>query len=194
LTVGTTFNYIVGSTNGDRALYAEPKLKPAEIERITGVSNSLLRDWRHVGVFNDGDGGSIIGAQQPTGRWLYSMSDAVVLSTMNSLRNTGLDRVTLLNFSVQMEKGIQKALGFNVPGAGLFAIFWLDTLDVDGGFSGFLTDNPREIHSVESTTSFLFDLVLIAQNTLPDGLIEALIPVRQLYNKRAAEFDGGTNV
>ncbi|MEY8841939.1 hypothetical protein AB9K41_23160 [Cribrihabitans sp. XS_ASV171] len=176
-------------------LYATPHLKPSEMPALTGVSIDRLKDWRRVGLFDDDDeAGSLIGTQQENGRWLYSISDAVVLATMNALRNTGLDRVTLLDFSRRMERGVQKALGFDVSGAGLFAVFWLDDwLEQDSGFSGLLTDNPRDVHTVESSTTFLFDLALIAQHTLPDDLLLALAPVRQTYNDQTSEFGGGAD-
>ena len=173
-------------------LYAQPSMKPGEMPALTGISTDRLKDWHRVGVFDDGEGGSLIGSKQETGRWLYSMSDAVVLATMHSMRNTRLDRKTLLSFARQVERGIQKALGFNVPGgAGLFAVFWFeDWMDVEAGFDCKLTDNPRDIHTVESTTAFLFDLGFIAQHTLPDALILALSPVQQAYNARFAELAG----
>ncbi len=174
----------------NRMLYAEPHLKPADIERLTGVSNTLLRDWRHVGLFDDGEGNSLIGTKQDNGRWLYSMSDAVKLATMQSLRNTGLERITLLSFARQIEHGIQKTLGFNIPGTGTFAVFWLDDWqNADSGFACQLTDNPRDVHTVESTTAFLFDLTLIAQHSLPNDLYVALAPFCQDFNSRIREFE-----
>ncbi|WP_421906770.1 hypothetical protein [Mameliella sp.] len=173
-------------------LYAEPHLKPSEMPLLTGMSVDRLKDWRRVGVFDDGEGGSTIGSQQANGRWLYSMSDAVVLATMDALRNTRLDRATLLSFAKRMQPGIQKALGFDIEGAGLFAVFWLeDYEDRETGFDGYLTDNPREIHTVESTASFLFDLQLIAQQCLPLELHAALLSVRQKHNERASRLEGG---
>ena len=173
---------------------ATPYLKPGEMPFLTRTSTDRIKDMRRVGVFDDGEGGSLVGTQQENGRWLYSMSDAFVLATMQSLRNTGLDRITLLNFALQMKPGIMNALGFDVAGAGSFAVFWLDDWqEQDSKYACLLTDNPRDVHTVESTATLLFDLLLIAQNGFPNAFYSALSDFREGYNQGAAEFDGGAN-
>lgn len=54
------------------------KIAPAEVERRTGLSTDVMRDWRRRGLLH-------AGTQGDNGRWTYTMGDVAQLAIVNAL-------------------------------------------------------------------------------------------------------------
>lgn len=54
------------------------KIGPAEVERRTGLSTDVMRDWRRRGLLH-------VGKQGDNGRWTYTVGDVAQLAIVNAL-------------------------------------------------------------------------------------------------------------
>lgn len=148
----------------------------SEASRYSGISQDVLRDWRRRGVLEG------VGAAQPSGRWLFSFHEIILLAIVRTLEPNGQSIAVLFFMAHHLFISVLQELRPDDEFrdfARKLSCFWYN--ETDGQMMG-----PMRIQSLEdwsSIPSAFPQIVLIDSERLaaamPETLRSALAPGRQ---------------
>lgn len=115
----------------------------SEASRYSGISQDVLRDWRRRGVL---DG---VGAAQPSGRWLFSFHEIILLAIVRALEPNGQSIAVLFFMAHHLAFSVLNALRPEEDLSGFarnVSCFWFN--ETDGQMMG-----PLKMRSLEDWSS-----------------------------------------